>query len=157
APGAAAAAATLLAARFPGLPVVGQYGAPYGFEREPAEMDALRRQLEQTRPAIVFVALGSPKQERLIRELRHDLPGAWWLGVGISFSFVCGQVKRAPRWMQKAGLEWAHRLAQEPRRLGRRYLVEGPPFAASLLWHAGVCRCRGRGVKVEAAGAGTPL
>ena len=59
-------------------------------------------------------------------------PRAWWLGIGISFSFLSGHVKRAPMWMQRAGLEWLHRLCQEPRRLARRYLVQGLPFAASL-------------------------
>ncbi len=69
----------------------------------------------------------------LIRELRGRLPLAWWIGVGISFSFVAGHVKRAPRWMQRYGLEWMHRLAQEPRRLARRYLVQGLPFGARVL------------------------
>jgi N-acetylglucosaminyldiphosphoundecaprenol N-acetyl-beta-D-mannosaminyltransferase len=84
-------------------------------------------------PDIVFVALGSPKQEVLIDRLRHALPRAWWLGVGISFSFVCGRVKRAPRWMQQSGLEWLYRLSQEPKRLARRYLLDGMPFACRLL------------------------
>ena len=83
-------------------------------------------------PDIIYVALGSPKQEWLIGQLRGYLPRAWWLGIGISFSFLSGHVKRAPMWMQRAGLEWLHRLCQEPRRLARRYLVQGLPFAALL-------------------------
>lgn len=146
APGSAARAATVLAERFPGLPVAEYDEAPYGFEHDRDAMARLCDRLTKLRPAIVFVALGSPKQEQLIRQLRETLPDAWWLGVGISFSFVAGQVRRAPRWMQNAGLEWAHRLAQEPVRLGRRYLIDGPPFAMSLLWRAGLVRCRpGRG------------
>jgi hypothetical protein len=85
------------------------------------------------RPDIVFVALGSPKQEQLIDRLRDRLPRTWWLGVGISFSFLAGEVKRAPRWMRKTGLEWVHRLVQEPGRLAKRYLVHGVPFAMRLL------------------------
>ena len=52
--------------------------------------------------------------------LRPILPSAWWVGVGNSFSFLCGDVRRAPRWMQKCGLEWTHRLFQEPKRLFKR-------------------------------------
>ncbi|MFA9479114.1 WecB/TagA/CpsF family glycosyltransferase [Phycisphaerales bacterium AB-hyl4] len=142
APGAAARAATVLAERFPGSPVVRYDEAPYGFDRDPAAIDQLAARLRESQPAIVFVALGSPKQEQIIRQLRPVLPNAWWLGVGISFSFVAGQVRRAPRWMQQAGLEWMHRLAQEPTRLGRRYLLDGPPFAMSLLCRAGLSRCK---------------
>jgi N-acetylglucosaminyldiphosphoundecaprenol N-acetyl-beta-D-mannosaminyltransferase len=57
--------------------------------------------------------------------------------VGISFSFLTGEVRRAPRWLQRIGLEWAHRFVQEPRRLFRRYMVEGVPYALRLLVSAG--------------------
>jgi len=69
----------------------------------------------------------------LIAQLRVLLPEAWWVGVGISFSFLTGSVVRAPSWMQNTGLEWIHRLAQEPGRLFKRYVYHGLPFAASLL------------------------
>jgi hypothetical protein len=69
----------------------------------------------------------------VIRLLKGDLPAAWWLGVGVSFSFVTGDVARAPSWMQRAGLEWLHRLSQEPGRLAKRYLLQGIPFAGYLL------------------------
>jgi N-acetylglucosaminyldiphosphoundecaprenol N-acetyl-beta-D-mannosaminyltransferase len=61
------------------------------------------------------------------------MPGSWFVGIGITFSFVADEVRRAPRWMQSCGLEWVHRLVQEPRRLAKRYLVDGLPFAARLL------------------------
>jgi len=80
----------------------------------------------------VYVALGSPKTETLIELLRPNLPQTWWIGIGISLSFITGQVQRAPTWVQKSGLEWMHRLVQEPRRLGKRYLIHGFPFAARL-------------------------
>lgn len=131
--GAAERAAEELRKRFPALVVAGMHRPPFGFERDPARMAAMIADLERARPDIVLVALGSPKQERLIDELRGRLPHAWWLGIGISFSFVAGMVKRAPPWMQKLGLEWVHRLAQEPRRLFRRYVIDGLPFAARLL------------------------
>jgi N-acetylglucosaminyldiphosphoundecaprenol N-acetyl-beta-D-mannosaminyltransferase len=65
--------------------------------------------------------------------------------VGISFSFVAGDVQRAPRWLQRLGLEWLHRLVQEPRRLARRYLVDGLPFAVALFARAAWARVRGAG------------
>jgi N-acetylglucosaminyldiphosphoundecaprenol N-acetyl-beta-D-mannosaminyltransferase len=132
-PGTADAAAAKLTSEFAGLRVAGTHCPAFGFERDPAAMAALRAQLAASRADVVFVALGSPKQELLIAALRDALPHAWWIGVGISFSFVAGQVKRAPRWMQRTGLEWSWRLLQEPRRLGVRYLWQGPPFVLRLL------------------------
>jgi N-acetylglucosaminyldiphosphoundecaprenol N-acetyl-beta-D-mannosaminyltransferase len=131
--GTAESAARVLEARYPGLVVAGTRCPPLGFEKDRAYLARLIDELMQARPDVVFVALGSPKQEAVIDELRAHLPEAWWLGIGISFSFVCGAVKRAPSWMQKIGLEWLHRLVQEPRRLARRYLIEGLPFAAYVL------------------------
>ena len=135
-PGTAERAARVLQTKIPTLRVAGTICPPVGFENDPAMMAELISTVLTARPDIVFVALGSPKQERLILKLRPLLPHAWWLGVGISFSFLCGEVRRAPVWMQKIGMEWLHRLVQEPRRLFRRYVVVGIPFAASLLGRA---------------------
>lgn len=109
---------------------------PFGFEQNAAEMARIERLLTEWQPHIVFIGLGSPKQEKLIAHLQPLRPQAWYLGVGVSFSFVAGDVKRAPGWMQRSGLEWIHRLVQEPGRLARRYLVDGVPFALGLLWRA---------------------
>jgi len=132
-PGTAEEAGIMLAHQFPGLRIAGFHCPEFGFEKDPAAMRALGEQLATSGASIVFVALGSPKQEYVIDDLRASLPNAWWLGVGISFSFVTGAVKRAPRWMQRVGLEWLHRLIQEPGRLARRYLIDGLPFAMRLL------------------------
>jgi exopolysaccharide biosynthesis WecB/TagA/CpsF family protein len=132
-PGTAEEAAARLRERYEDLRIAGIYCPEPGFEQRPATLDEIAARLHFTRPDLVYVALGSPKQERLIQRLRSTLPGAWWLGCGISFSFVAGRVHRAPRWLQRVGLEWTHRLFQEPRRLARRYLVDGLPFAAGLL------------------------
>jgi N-acetylglucosaminyldiphosphoundecaprenol N-acetyl-beta-D-mannosaminyltransferase len=142
APGTAEAAANVLTERYPALRVAGTHCPPVGFEHDSQQLAELTEALRQAQPDIVYVALGSPKQERLIAELRPVLPGAWWMGVGISFSFLCGDVKRAPRWMQRLGLEWVHRLVQEPRRLARRYLVDDLPFAVRLLGGAAWRRAR---------------
>jgi N-acetylglucosaminyldiphosphoundecaprenol N-acetyl-beta-D-mannosaminyltransferase len=132
-PGAAAAAAAALSARSPGLRVAGTECPEFGFEHDAAYLAGLTERLVEVRPDIVFVALGSPKQERLISQLRAVLTRSWFLGIGVTFSFVSGEIKRAPVWMRRWGLEWTHRLAQEPGRLAKRYLVDGVPFAARLM------------------------
>lgn len=133
APHAAEGAAAVLQTRCPDLVVAGTHCPPHGFDRNQESVKWIEQQLQSAEPDIVYVALGSPRQEQLIAAIRHVLPNAWWIGVGISFSFLSGDVKRAPRWMQACGLEWAHRLAQEPNRLWRRYLIDGVPFAIRLL------------------------
>ncbi len=136
APRTAEAAAEILKTNNPQLKIGGTYCPPIGFEENAAEMDRIIATLVAAAPDIVFVALGSPKQEHLIQQIRQVLPKAWWLGVGISFSFLCGDVKRAPRWIQIIGLEWMHRLVQDPKRLFHRYIVVGLPFGASLMGRA---------------------
>ena len=131
--GTADAAAAVLRQRHPDIQIVGTYCPSIGFEKDADKMRELTSAVLAAKPDIVFVALGSPKQERLIDRLRDRLPGTWWLGVGISFSFLCGNVKRAPNWMRRLGLEWVHRMAQEPGRLFKRYMVHGVPFAVRLL------------------------
>ena len=102
----------------------------------PEEIAEIRESLRSSAPDIVYVGLGAPKQERVIVALRDSFPKTWWMGVGISLSFIAGDVHRAPLWMQAIGLEWVHRMAQEPGRLARRYLLDNLPFAVRLLWHS---------------------
>ncbi len=135
-PGTAEAAAAQLTSRHANLQIAGTNCPPMGFERDAKQMADLEQTLAQSQPALVFVALGSPKQEILIDRLRSILPKAWWIGVGISFSFVAGDVRRAPVWVRRLGMEWLHRLLQEPRRLWTRYLWYGPPFLARLFFGA---------------------
>ncbi len=133
APGASDACAHVLREKYPGARITGTYCPPFGFEKSPEEMAKMRAAIQACPADLIFVALSFPKGERLIEAIRDAAPRAWWIGVGISFSFVAGEVKKAPRWMQRAGLEWSHRLIQEPRRLAKRYLVHGIPFALRLL------------------------
>jgi N-acetylglucosaminyldiphosphoundecaprenol N-acetyl-beta-D-mannosaminyltransferase len=100
--------------------------------------------LEGARPALVLIGLGFPKQERLIRMLRSELPETWFVGVGISLSFVAGEQPRAPAALQRLGLEWMHRLFHEPRRLFKRYVVQGFPFGLRLFAWAMAQRLRRR-------------
>lgn len=138
-------AAVRLQERCPGLRIAGMVYPPHGFENDRRAMDQIAETIEEVSPDIVYVGLGFPKQERVIAYLRDRFPQTWFLGIGISIGFVGGQVARAPVWMQRLGLEWLHRLAQEPRRLGRRYLLQGLPFAARLLVHGAMSRMsRGR-------------
>lgn len=131
-PGVAEIAAKMLQEQFPALSLAGFYAPPFGFERNPEEMAKIQHLMTTSRPDIVFVGLGSPKQEQLISVLRTLLPNSWWLGIGVSFSFVTGDVKRAPVWMRKIGLEWFFRVLQEPKRLFKRYFIIGIPFAVRL-------------------------
>lgn len=137
-------AGRIFAARSPGLDVAEHLPLPMGFDAtDPSSVDAVREALSERRPDLVFVALGFPKQDQLISALRPSLPGTWFMGVGISLSFVAGDVSRAPAWLAALGLEWLHRLAQEPGRLWRRYLIHDLPFCARLLAGALVRRTRG--------------
>ncbi len=139
-PGAAEKAAAVLKNRYPDLKIAGTDCPPMGFDKDPEGANIVLQKVMDAGPDIVYVGLGSPKQERLIRQVRKKLPHVWWLGVGISLSFIAGEVRRAPRWVQKVGLEWLHRLFQEPGRLAKRYLVHGLPFAARLLLGAAMNR-----------------
>ena len=85
------------------------------------------------------------KQLQVVRRLRAAAPRSWFLGLGASLSFVAGDVRRAPTWMRRTGLEWTWRLSQEPARLWRRYLVDGIPCAAVLF--TGALRERMTGVR----------
>lgn len=133
APGTADAAAEEMRARFPGLRIAGTRCPPLGFESSEDELAAIRRHLQTRTPDIVYIGLPLAKQVLLMDLLREAAPDAWLVGVGVSFSFVTGDVRRAPAWVQRGGLEWLFRLSQEPRRLGRRYLLEGLPFFVGLM------------------------
>lgn len=131
--GVAKTAAELLNDKYPLLKIAG-FSSPW----LPTEPDAEAVQpsvdeLRNAKPDIVLVALGSPKQEWLIQKLRLAFPSTWFVGVGMSFSFTTGEMARAPQWMQRTGMEWVHRLWMEPKRLGKRYLIDGVPFGIELL------------------------
>jgi N-acetylglucosaminyldiphosphoundecaprenol N-acetyl-beta-D-mannosaminyltransferase len=144
-PGVAESAAQRLIGDHAGLRLAGTYCPPVGFEDDPAELARIEAAIDDSKPDVVFVALGFPKQDRLIDGLRSSRPAMWFLSCGISLSFVSGDVQRAPVWIQRLGLEWLHRLAQEPRRLARRYLIEGFPFMARLVLSAVRGRFRDQG------------
>jgi N-acetylglucosaminyldiphosphoundecaprenol N-acetyl-beta-D-mannosaminyltransferase len=143
-PAANEGAARVLVERYPGLKICGRSCPAISSPPTSDEVAHLQTELAALQPHILLVALGSPKQEELIARLRPHLPATWMMGVGISLSFVAGELGRAPVWMRRAGLEWMHRLAQEPGRLARRYLVENLPFALRLFPSALAVRLRSR-------------
>ena len=122
-----------LKSAYPRMNVVGCYSPSYGFEKKEEENRRIVQMLIDVRPDIVFVGVGAPKQEKWIyRHYRHyRVPVS--IGVGATFDFLSGSVKRAPALMQKTGFEWMWRLSQEPRRLWRRYLIEDPKFFGMVL------------------------
>jgi len=139
-PGTAEAAAARLRREYSDLRICGAICPPHGFERDRVAVAAVARKAAMLQPDIVFVGLPLAKYLVVARALRCELPGAWLVGVGVSFSFVSGDIARAPAWLQCLGLEWLHRLAQEPRRLFRRYVIQGMPFAARLLAYSALVR-----------------
>jgi exopolysaccharide biosynthesis WecB/TagA/CpsF family protein len=132
-PSVAQLAASRLAELYPGLVVSGAYSPPERFDAVSDDIDLLRKELIDAEPKVVFAGLGFPKQEELIARLRPDLPGTWFVGCGAAIPYAAGELRRAPAWLQRLGLEWAYRLASEPRRLTGRYLGRDLPFAAALL------------------------
>lgn len=139
-PGVPEDAAENLARRYNGLKVVGTDSPPLGFDKSSTGMAAVRQRLVDAGPNIVYVGLGFPKQERVIRELAPVMPGVWFIGCGAAIPFAAGRVPRAPVWMQRSSLEWVHRLLIEPRRLSKRYLLHDLPCGLSLLASAAVNR-----------------
>lgn len=113
--------------RFPGLKVVGTYAPPFR-PLTAIEDTQIIAQINQAAPDIVWVGLGTPKQDLWMAAHRNQLTAPVLIGVGAAFDFHTGRIPQAPRWMQQNGLEWLFRLWQEPRRLWYRYLVYNPLF-----------------------------
>ena len=132
APGAIESLLESLRDAYPGLVVAGQACPPYR-PLSPEEDASLVAQINAAAPDIVWIGLGTPKQERWMSEHRATLDAPVLVGVGAAFDLVSGRLAQAPQWMQRNGLEWLYRLRVEPRRLWRRYLLNIPRFAVALL------------------------
>jgi N-acetylglucosaminyldiphosphoundecaprenol N-acetyl-beta-D-mannosaminyltransferase len=120
--------ATLVSARHSGLQIAG-YHHGYFWNDEEAVVEMIRR----SGARLLFVAITSPKKETFINRWKDRLGVDFVMGVGGTFDVVAGKVRRAPPWMQRNGLEWAHRVAQEPRRMWKRYFVTNNQFALMLI------------------------
>jgi N-acetylglucosaminyldiphosphoundecaprenol N-acetyl-beta-D-mannosaminyltransferase len=127
-PGVAEQTARKMQKLYPGLIVVGVFaGSP-----DDEDWPAIHHNLNEARPDILFVAYGHPSQDRWIDQHRQELPVQVAIGVGGAFDFVAGVTVRAPRWMQRLGLEWLHRLVRQPWRWRRMRKL--PKFALLVLW-----------------------
>ena len=126
-------AADVLRSCWPEIRVAGWSSPDISSPVTAAELVPIREELRKQRPDLVFVAFGSPKQEYLMRALREYVPDAWMLGCGFSLSFIAGDLSRAPRWMQRAGFEWLHRLSLDPWRMFPRYILRDLPYTFGLL------------------------
>jgi N-acetylglucosaminyldiphosphoundecaprenol N-acetyl-beta-D-mannosaminyltransferase len=120
-----------LRARYPKLNIVGMQTPPFRSLNASEEL-ALIENVRKTRPDFLWVGLSTPKQERFMARHIGTLDCTLMLGVGAAFDIHTGMAKDAPHWVKRAGLQWLHRLLQEPRRLWKRYLVNNPKFIWSI-------------------------
>ena len=135
APGVADDLAQVLQSKFPGLRIVGTHTPPFRPLNEQEERDLVNR-IEELRPDFFWVCLGAPKQERFMAEYSTKLATTVMVGVGAACDILTGRTKDSPQWVKQSGLQWLHRLLQEPRRLWRRYLVNNPRFIHKLMQQA---------------------
>jgi N-acetylglucosaminyldiphosphoundecaprenol N-acetyl-beta-D-mannosaminyltransferase len=117
--------------RHDGIKIVGGYAPPFR-PLTSEEEDAVVKQINQSRPDVLWVGIGVPKQEKWMARMRERLDVPVMCAVGAAFDFHAGRISQAPGWMQDRGLEWTYRIAQEPRRLLPRYLYYNPRFLASF-------------------------
>ena len=122
--GIAEIAAKNLKNKYKKLEIVGTYSPSYGFEKNKDEIQKIISLVTELQPDILAVGLGAPKQEKFIYEYRNELNVPVSLAIGATIDFEAGNIKRAPKWMQNAGLEWFYRLVKEPRRMYKRYLID---------------------------------
>ncbi len=120
------------AARFPGVALVGTHSPPFG-EWPEDEFETIIEKISSTGANLIWVGLGCPKQEHWIAANKHRLPPGVYFGIGAAFAFHAGEVRQAPRVFQRLGLEWAYRVAMEPRRLFKRYFTYNSLFLYHLL------------------------
>lgn len=124
--------AASLQQRFPGLLVVGTYSPPFRPLTSEEDVQVVQM-INEAAPDVVWVGLGSPKQDQWMAAHVGQLAAPVLIGVGAAFDFHAGRKKQAPLWMQRSGLEWLFRLLTEPRRLWRRYLISNPKFVFLVL------------------------
>ena len=120
-----------LTQRFPGLNVVGTYTPPFRPLTAEEELE-LARKVAEVKPDFFWVGLSTPKQERFMDQYISKLDTKVMLGVGAAFDIHTGRIKDAPYWMKVTGVQWVHRIYQDPKRLWKRYLVNNPKFVYQI-------------------------
>jgi N-acetylglucosaminyldiphosphoundecaprenol N-acetyl-beta-D-mannosaminyltransferase len=143
APGAAANAAAAAEKRYPGAKICGTYCPPFEKFDTDEEQRRIRNIVRAANPDVLLVAFGAPKQEKWIAANKDLLGVPVSIGVGGSFEMAAGLLKRAPKWVQQAGLEWFYRFAQQPGRLFQRYFVHDFPYLVGAAFRTAVTRVRG--------------
>ncbi|HVJ94786.1 MAG TPA: WecB/TagA/CpsF family glycosyltransferase [Labilithrix sp.] len=147
-PGAASKAAEVVEQRHPGARIAGTYCPPGDSFETREEQAKIRRIVRQAAPDILLVAFGAPKQEKWIVANKDQLGVPVSIGVGGSFELAAGVRRRAPQWLQKAGLEWLYRFAREPKRLFSRYFLDDLPYLAGAAARAFLQRLRGSSTRL---------
>jgi len=118
---------------FPGIQVLGTFTPPFT-PLSSTQFAELESTIAGLKPDIMWVGLSTPKQERFMAEHIEKLSAKLMIGVGAAFDYHIGRVQDAPRWMKLSGLQWLHRLAQDPKRLWKRYAVNNPLFLSKIAW-----------------------
>ena len=129
-PGVAELLSATLQRKFTGLQIAGTYTPPFG-DLNPDQEETIFARVREAKPHIVWVGLSTPKQEQFMARYLDRLDAPLLVGVGAAFDFHAGLVRDCSAWIKRAGLQWLHRLVQDPRRLWRRYLRNNPAF----VWH----------------------
>lgn len=122
--GAAEKAVERLQRENPQLIVAGVYSPPFGFEKDEAEINTINTMLKNSRADILFVGLGSPKQDIFIDDNKEIYQIPLSFSIGIAIDYLAGTIKQPPKWMRDVGLAWFYRFCSEPKRLFHRYFVE---------------------------------
>jgi N-acetylglucosaminyldiphosphoundecaprenol N-acetyl-beta-D-mannosaminyltransferase len=133
APGVAHAAAARIEHLWPTVQVVGTCSPPLGFETDAAENERILAAIADSRPDLLIVGFGAPKQELWVHRFRHELAAKVAICAGATIDFLAGHRRRSPVWMRHVGLEWLYRVASEPRRLAGRYARDAREFPP-LVW-----------------------
>lgn len=126
------------AEQFPDLTIAGSHSPPFG-EWPENEFEIIAEKIRGSGANLIWVGLGCPKQERWIADNKHRLPPGVYFGIGAAFAFHAGEVRQAPPLFQRVGMEWAYRVAMEPRRLFKRYFT----YNSLFLYHLFHDRLRG--------------
>ncbi|WP_242850132.1 WecB/TagA/CpsF family glycosyltransferase [Clostridium polynesiense] len=131
--GIAQQAADTIKSQYKNIQIVGTYSPSYGFEKNIEENARIINMIKKAQPDLLLVGVGAPKQEKWIYKYKNDYNVPLSIGIGATFDFIAGNIKRAPKWMQRSGLEWFWRFMQEPKRLFRRYFIEDTQFIKILI------------------------
>lgn len=116
---------------YPGVQIVGMYSPPFRPLSAEEDLQVIKT-INNAKPDFIWVGLGAPKQEQWMSDHQGKVDG-FMVGIGAAFDYLAGNIKRAPKWMQKYSLEWAYRLIQDPRRLFKRYVVTNSKFIVNAV------------------------